>query len=149
MILLFQFVMHGFLWCMKVCQYWLERTSYDAISLKPHSKRLQAWTVCGSRHRGNVLFHGFYQQFREMNTNVARVSLCLFLERIFLNQEVSSLWHSAISSLHIRNRILSKQNPQNYLKFWTTFGIFSLWRVRNAKLLTPGQLLGNPWNLWG
>ena len=42
------------------------------------------------------------------------------------NQEVVSLWHGARSSLLISNRISSKKNPQNYLKCWSTFWIFSL-----------------------
>ena len=42
------------------------------------------------------------------------------------NQEVVSLWHGARSSLLISNRISSKKTPQNYLKCWSTFWIFSL-----------------------
>ena len=35
------------------------------------------------------------------------------------------------------------------LKSWTTFRIGWLWRVLEANQVTPGQLLGCPWRLWG
>ena len=32
---------------------------------------------------------------------------------------------------------------------WENIGITSLWEDLEDKLLTPGQLLGKPWNFWG
>ena len=42
------------------------------------------------------------------------------------------------------NRILSEKRLK-WSKIWTTSGIFLLWRVLDAKLYTPGQLLVHTW----
>ena len=46
-------------------------------------------------------------------------------------------------------KLLSKKYPGKHRKSWTTFQIGWLWRALEAKLMTPGQLLGYPWKLWG
>ena len=40
-------------------------------------------------------------------------------------------------------------STKKHLKSWTTFWKGRLWRVLEAKPMTPGQLLGPPWKLWG
>ena len=42
-----------------------------------------------------------------------------------------------------------KKTPKNSFFLWPNIGITSLWEDLEAKLLTPGQLLGYPWKLWG
>ena len=45
--------------------------------------------------------------------------------------------------------ISSKKTPKNGLFQRPNIGITSLWEDLEAKLLTPGQLLGYPWKVWG
>ena len=45
--------------------------------------------------------------------------------------------------------ILSKKTPKKRVFWRRFFGITSLWEDLEAKLLTPGQLLGYPWKVWG
>ena len=45
--------------------------------------------------------------------------------------------------------ILCKKTPQNRLFWWTQNWFTWLWKDLDAKLLTPGQLVGCPWKLWG
>ena len=45
--------------------------------------------------------------------------------------------------------ISSKKTPKNSVFWRQEIGITSLWEDLEAKLLTPGQLLGYPWKLWG
>ena len=40
-------------------------------------------------------------------------------------------------------------STKKHLKSWTTFWKGWLWRVLDAKPMTPGRLLGPPWKLWG
>ena len=43
----------------------------------------------------------------------------------------------------------SKKTTENSVFLRQNMGITSLWEDLEAKLLTPGQLLGNPWKVWG
>ena len=45
--------------------------------------------------------------------------------------------------------ISSKKTPKNSVFWRQEIGITSLWEDLEAKLLTPGQLLGYPWKVWG
>ena len=45
--------------------------------------------------------------------------------------------------------ISSKKTPKNSIFLRQNMGITSLWEDLEAKLLTPGQLLGYPWKLGG
>ena len=54
------------------------------------------------------------------------------------------------SQMFGRENIFSKKKtPKNGLFERTKIGITSLWEDLEDKLLTPGQLLGYPWKLWG
>ena len=45
--------------------------------------------------------------------------------------------------------ILCKETPHFCLFWWTRIWVTWLWKDLDAKRLTPGQLLGWPWKLWG
>ena len=60
------------------------------------------------------------------------------------------VWHPLVKSRPFcREDLFSPKKPKNSHFFVKNIGLTSLWEDLEVKLLTPGQLLGHPWKLWG
>ena len=68
-------------------------------------------------------------------------------------------WNNSFQNMYGMNRqqltvwsgksILCQKTPHFRLFWWAQIWVTWLWKDLDAKRLTPGQLLGWPWKLWG
>ena len=59
------------------------------------------------------------------------------------------VWYRQQLTVWPGKSILCKKTPHFRLFWWTRIWVTWLWKDLDAKRLTPGQLLGCPWKLWG
>ena len=77
------------------------------------------------------------------------LSNIIFLLIAHLSLPGSNGWVAIRPTVWPGKLIKSKKKPKNGNVRRKKIGITSLWEDLEAKLLTPGQLLGYPWKVWG
>ena len=65
-----------------------------------------------------------------------------FQNMISINRQKLTVWPE-------KSIFCAKKTPHFRLFWWTRIWVNWLWKDLDAKRLTPGQLLGCPWKLWG